>query len=316
MCIFSLKTSPVSATCSTDSAGSSLSIDEFDAGQQTDFAHSRYIHSHPTDGALHTEPPIKEEQLDEYMPMSIGSDSGDSYLHMAPMSCSAPTGPSVYLNLNCSDSAHSSSLPPVTQDNDYMEMKSPTGNALFSPRLFHERWKCFTLDIQGYKSSSLDSSCDANQTKDGYIHMAPIRDHYSSSLSSTGPDRYLDMAPLSSSLPKAFPMITNHTASLSSRKDSSSKLSETSVSSPSSTNLEDFPLDKVKSLLADTDDTSCDSYIRPVRAYSMGSRPQGSILTKWAKEPGSPVSVATAQIDCMGIRVSSGSLLLCKKCLL
>lgn len=31
--------SPVSATCSTDSAGSSLSIDEFDGSQQTDFAH-------------------------------------------------------------------------------------------------------------------------------------------------------------------------------------------------------------------------------------------------------------------------------------
>lgn len=31
--------SPVSATCSTDSAGSSLSIDEFDGCQQTDFAH-------------------------------------------------------------------------------------------------------------------------------------------------------------------------------------------------------------------------------------------------------------------------------------
>ncbi|XP_035232026.1 uncharacterized protein LOC118203844 [Stegodyphus dumicola] len=31
---------------------------------------------------------------------------------------------------------------------------------------------------------------------------------------------------------------------------------------------------QVKSLLADTDDTSCESYIRPVRAYSMGSRPQ------------------------------------------
>ncbi|CAL1297195.1 unnamed protein product [Larinioides sclopetarius] len=260
--------SPVSATCSTDSAGSSLSIDEFDAGQQTDFAHSRYIHSHPTDGALHTEPPIKEEQLDEYMPMSIGSDSGDSYLHMAPMSSSAPTGPSVYLNLNCSDSAHSSSLPPVAQDSDYMEMKSPTeGYINMSP-------VGATLDIQGNKSSSLDSSSDANQTKDGYIHMAPIRDHYSSSLSSTGPDGYLDMAPLSSSLPKAFSVITNHAASLSSRKDSSSKLSETTVLSPSSTNLEDFPLDKVKSLLANTDDSSCDSYIRPVRAYSMGSRPQ------------------------------------------
>lgn len=260
--------SPVSATCSTDSAGSSLSIDEFDAGQQTDFAHSRYIHSHPTDGALHTEPPIKEEQLDEYMPMSVGSDT-DSYMHMAPMSCSAPTGPSVYLHLNSTDSMNSSSLPPIAQDNDYMEMKSPTeGYINMSP-------VGATLDIQGNKSSlSLDASSDSNQTKDGYIHMAPIRDHYSSSLSSTGQDGYLDMAPLSSSLPKAFPVITNHNTSLSSRKDSSSKLSETSISTPSSTNLEDFPLDKVKSLLADTDDTSCDSYIRPVRAYSMGSRPQ------------------------------------------
>ncbi|GIZ02525.1 insulin receptor substrate 1 [Caerostris extrusa] len=258
--------SPVSAACSTDSAGSSLSIDEFDAGQQTDFAHSRYVHCHPTDGALHTEPPIKEEQIDEYMPMSVGSDNADSYLHMSPMSCSAPTGPSVYLHLNSSDS-HSSSLPPISQDNDYMEMKSPTeGYINMSP-------VGTTLDSLGNKSSSLDTSNDSNQTKDGYIHMAPIRDRFSSSVSSTGPDGYLDMAPLSSSLPKAFPVITNH-LSLLSRKDSNSKLSEISVSSPSSTNLEDFPLDKVKSFLADTDDSSCDSYIRPVRAYSMGSRPQ------------------------------------------
>lgn len=32
----------------------------------------RYMHNLPTDGALHTEPPIKEEQLDDYVPMSIG----------------------------------------------------------------------------------------------------------------------------------------------------------------------------------------------------------------------------------------------------
>lgn len=32
----------------------------------------RYIHNLPTDGALHTEPPIKEEQLDDYVPMSMG----------------------------------------------------------------------------------------------------------------------------------------------------------------------------------------------------------------------------------------------------
>lgn len=33
---------------------------------------------------------------------------------------------------------------------------------------------------------------------------------------------------------------------------------------------------QVKSFLADVDDGSFDSYIRPVRAYSMGSRPQVS----------------------------------------
>ncbi|KAG8197682.1 hypothetical protein JTE90_001606 [Oedothorax gibbosus] len=258
---------PVSATCSTDSAGSSLSIDEFDAGQQTDFTFSRYSHSHPTDAALHTEPPIKEEQLDDYVPMSVGSDNSDSYLNMAPMSSSVPNGPSVFLHLNSSDSSHSSSLPPIAQANDYMEMKSPTeGYINMSP---------LGAAIEKTRSSSsLDTSVSesANQ-KDGYIHMAPIRDH-TSLVSSTGHyDGYLDMAPLSSSLPKTLTVVTNQNG-LSSRKDSSTKLAETPASSPSSTNLKDFPLDKVKSLLADADDSSCDSYIRPVRAYSMGSRPQ------------------------------------------
>ncbi|XP_054719451.1 insulin receptor substrate 2-B-like [Uloborus diversus] len=261
--------SPVSATCSTtDSAGSSLSIDEFDAGQQTDFAHGRYC---PTDGALHTEPPIKEEQPDEYVPMSVGRNN-DGYLSMAPISSSVPNAPPVFLSLNSVESTHSSSLPPISQASDYMEMKSPTeGYINMSPI-------GASPELRANKScSSLDTSNpDLNQTKDGYIPMAPLRNPYSSSFSTpvTQHEGYLDMVPLSSSLPKTFSGIANHNISISTRKDSTAKLSETSVSSPGSTNLEDFPLDKVKSLLADADDTSCDSYIRPVRAYSMGSRPQ------------------------------------------
>ena len=42
-----------------------------------------------------------------------------------------------------------------------------------------------------------------------------------------------------------FIVSANQAVNLSSRKDSNSKLSDTAVSSPSSTNLEDFPLDKV-----------------------------------------------------------------------
>lgn len=70
-------------------------------------------------------------------------------------------------------------------------------------------------------NSSLDASDSGSQKKDGYIHMAPIRDHYSSSVSSGGPyegyldmaslpssggpyEGYLDMAPLPSSLPKTL----------------------------------------------------------------------------------------------------------------
>ncbi|XP_071037518.1 insulin receptor substrate 1 isoform X1 [Parasteatoda tepidariorum] len=260
---------------SNDSAGSSLSIDEFDAGQQTDFAHGRYIHCHPTDGALHTEPPIKEEQLDDYVPMSVGncSSTTDGYLSMAPISSSVPT--SMSLHLNTSDAiSYPSSLPSITQPNDYMEMKSPTeGYINMSPLSI----AATSNELNTSKlSSSMDIvNNDSSQVNDGYIPMAPIRDHCSSiSSTSTTHDGYLDMAPLSSSLPKTFSVISNHSTSMSSRKDSNSKLSDTPVSTPSSTNLEDFPLDKVKSFLADPDDSSCDSYIRPVRAYSMGSRPQ------------------------------------------
>lgn len=259
--------SPVSATCSTDSAGSSLSIDEFDGCQQTDFALGRYLHNLPTDGALHTEPPIKEEQLDDYVPMSMGNNNNNTegYISMAPtiISTSAPTRPSIFLHLNSADSAHTSSLPPVSQSNDYMEMKSPLdGYINMSP---------IGANLDVLSSSPLTSSMnDSSQTKDGYIHMAPVHDH----CVLPQHEGYLDMAPLSSSLPKTFSVSANQAISLPSRKDSSSKLSDTAVSSPSSTNLEDFPLDKVKSFLADADDGSFDSYIRPVRAYSMGSRPQ------------------------------------------
>lgn len=58
----------------------------------------------------------------------VGSDTSDSYLNMAPMSSSVPNGPSVFLHLNSADSSHFTSLPPIAQGSDYMEMKSPTGN--------------------------------------------------------------------------------------------------------------------------------------------------------------------------------------------
>ncbi|XP_035228178.1 insulin receptor substrate 1-B-like, partial [Stegodyphus dumicola] len=233
--------SPVSATCSTDSAGSSLSIDEYEVSQQPDFSHSRYCHSHPTDGALHTEPPIKEEQLDDYVPMSVGNNNNDGYLPMAPMSSSAPTVPAVFLHSNSVESSHLSSLPPVSQSSDYMEMKSPTeGYINMSPLGAN-------VELRANKScSSLESSVtDLNQNKDGYIHMAPLRDHYTTPVSTAQHEGYLDMAPLSSSLPKTFSAVTNHSITIPSRKDSSTKLSETTASTPSSTNLEDFPLDKV-----------------------------------------------------------------------
>lgn len=57
------------------------------------------------------------------------------------------------------------------------------------------------LDFQS--SSPRDSSLnDSSQTNDGYIHMAPVHNHCASPQQVEG---YLDMAPLSSSLPKTFP---------------------------------------------------------------------------------------------------------------
>ena len=71
-----------------------------------------------------------------YFVIYIGNNNNNTegYMSMAPtmMSSSAPTRPSIFLHLNSVDSAHTSSLPPTSQNNDYMEMKSPMGENVSS----------------------------------------------------------------------------------------------------------------------------------------------------------------------------------------
>lgn len=252
--------SPGSAACSTDSAGSSLSIDEFD-NSQSDFALGRYSHSLPTEGAVHTEPPIKEEPPDDYLTMSVeergtfsrNSKEADGYLHMAPVySTSAPTGPSMFLNLTPSSSEVlcSSVSPPISQTADYLEMTSPTSPDGYIPMS--------PLGAADEKRSGNLASLSCPKNVDGYVDMGPR--NKDALLSMSG---YLEMT--SSSLPKTFAAST---------MTENQQLSESPVvHSPEIQSQELYPLDKVKSLLSQTEDSS-DDYIRPVRAYSMGSRPQ------------------------------------------
>lgn len=60
------------------------------------------------------------------------NNNTEGYISMAPtmMSSSAPTRPSIFLHLNSVDPVHTSSLSYSSQNNDYMEMKSPMGEGL------------------------------------------------------------------------------------------------------------------------------------------------------------------------------------------
>ncbi|XP_070397500.1 uncharacterized protein [Dermacentor albipictus] len=88
---------------------------------------------------------------------------------------------------------------------------------------------------------------------------------------SVPPSEYLDMAPLSSSLPKSVgESCTDFSGSWCSAH---SHQDVPSSSSPLSASLEGFHLDKVKSYFSPSEDDS-EAFIKPVRAYSIGSRQQ------------------------------------------
>lgn len=111
---------------------------------------------------------------------------------------------------------------------------------------------------------------------DSYLEMTPGSSDITSKLSaqtSGDEQEYLDMAPLSSSLPNT-PQILGSASPREMIHVSQVYTIPCFQSPPRLTNVE-FPLAKVKSYFSPSEEDSRD-FIKPARAYSMGSRPQNA----------------------------------------
>ncbi|XP_076647170.1 insulin receptor substrate 1 chico isoform X2 [Halictus rubicundus] len=213
--IASMPISPASGACSTDSAGSSLSMDDGGESALEESAVSRYGHSLTPD-----EPVILEENGDDYAAWSI-SHSHNKY---SPNFKSHSPSQSSYIDMYspCGSSPGRSGA--------YMQMSSGTGHS-------HSR------------ASSLVE--ESNTLPEGYVPMAPV-----------GNNGYVDMDP-SHSHNGHFPDdMSQH---------GGSSCSVTSGTPSTDLRFSEYHLDKVSSFLPPGDDLT-----RPVRAYSIGSRPEPS----------------------------------------
>nr|XP_033328247.1 insulin receptor substrate 1 isoform X4 [Megalopta genalis] len=214
--ITSMPISPASVACSTDSAGSSFSMDDGGENALEESAVSRYGHSLTPD-----EPVILEENGDDYAAWSI-SHSHNKY--SPNFKSHSPSQQSSYIDMYspCGSSPGRSGA--------YMQMNSGTGHS-------HSRGTSLIEE-----SSTLP---------EGYVPMAPV-----------GNNGYVDMDP-SHSHNGHFPDdMSQH---------GGSSCSVTSGTPSTDLRFSEYHLDKVSSFLPPGDDLT-----RPVRAYSIGSRPEPS----------------------------------------
>ncbi|XP_078032609.1 insulin receptor substrate 1 chico isoform X4 [Augochlora pura] len=212
--INSMPISPASVACSTDSAGSSLSMDDGGESALEESTVSRYGHSLTPD-----EPVILEENGDDYAAWSI-SHSHNKY--SPNFKSHSPSQQSSYIDMYspCGSSPGRSGA--------YMQMSSGTGHS-------HSR------------ASSLVE--ESSTLPEGYVPMAPV-----------GNNGYVDMDP-SHSHNGHFPDdMSQH---------GGSPCSVTSGTPSTDLRFSEYHLDKVSSFLPPGDDLT-----RPVRAYSIGSRPE------------------------------------------
>lgn len=258
---------------SFDSTSSVLSMEEAD-GQQAEYFNSRYSHSLPMDiMAGPKEPTIKEEAaVDEYLMMSspVGSSKGSHYPRPTTLVSSLGAHqselPGDYLKMSMSPA--SSAVPDGNGDNGYIPM-SPVGSLSLSASLE----KASSAD-GGYlamepQGATAAVPCGTQAARLGLLG-ASCASPTATVVHAVGAE-YMDMAPLSSSLPKS---VGESCTDFSGSWCSAHSLQDVpSSASPLSASLEGFHLDKVKSYFSPSEDDS-EAYIKPVRAYSIGSRQQ------------------------------------------
>ena len=228
-----------STTCSTDSAGSSLSIDEYDSSHcLTPVSEHHSLHN----SLIPSEPPISEEdaQTDDYLSMSptnssIGNQSSGvrsslnlSFRPTSASNVSPITSPTFGTSKSTAQSIKEDMSP-------YLPM-SPVGSVTDTESRCSSR-----------RSSGLEKHLNIEtQSSSEYMPMMSSQE-----IKSNDSEEYLNMAPMTQSLSE--------------------------MTNPLSVNKEEYHLDKVKSYFAPLDENDSFDFMPPVRAYSIGSQPKSNI---------------------------------------
>lgn len=222
---------PLGSAASTDSAGSSLSIDDYDCSHSlTPVSEHHSIHN----SLMPSEPPISEEEAQT-----------DDYLSMSPMGSSNSARSQLNLNFRSNSTSNTS---PITSPT-FTSNKATTKSVKEDMSPYMPMSPVGSADSESLASSRRSSGLEKqlnNETLSSSEYMPMMS---SQEIKSTTSEEYLSMAPLSQSLSE----------SLSKEEAIASKSNE-------------FHLDKVKSFYPDENDSF--DYLPPVRAYSIGSRPQ------------------------------------------
>lgn len=266
---------------SFDSTSSVLSAADETDGQAEYF--NRYSHSLPMDiMAGPKEPTIKEEAaVDEYLMMSSPVGSSKSSHYSRPTTFGGSLGGHQQTNMSESNDYLKMSMSPASNvpegnGDGYIPM-SPVGSMSLSSSLEKTAVPSSSVDT-GYLSMEpqgavATSGCTTVRPVSHASCSSPTVVHagFPTTILSVPPSEYMDMAPLSSSLPKS---VGESCTDFSGSWCSAHSLQDVpSSASPLSASLEGFHLDKVKSYFSPSEDDS-EAFIKPVRAYSIGSRQQ------------------------------------------
>lgn len=248
--------SPASGACSTDSAGSSLSMDGDGMGEGSwgmgEGESGRYGHSLTPD-----EPVIMEENCDDYAPWPAEDEKPNNYVPMdgslclpiQPTTASGNTGYRKY-SPNPGSSGFKSSSP---SQGSGIDMYSPCGSSpLETPSTYMPMSPGDSrTPVYGRAGGSANHSRGSSLAEEGYVPMAPG-------------DGYVDVASGDHS--------NNHQFRSGDMSPGGSSCSITSGTPSTDIRFSEYTLEKVSTYFTPSEDEIAPNE-RPARAYSVGSRP-------------------------------------------
>lgn len=248
--------SPASGACSTDSAGSSLSMDGDGVGEGSwgmgDGESGRYGHSLTPD-----EPVIMEENCDDYAPWPADEEKPNNYVPMdgslcLPIQSTTASGNAGYRKYspNPNSSGFKSSSP---SQGSGIDMYSPCGSSpLETPSTYMPMSPGDSrTPVYGRAGGSANHSRGSSLADEGYVPMAPG-------------DGYVDVASVDHS--------NHHQFRSGDMSPGCSSCSITSGTPSTDIRFSEYTLEKVSTYFTPSEDEIAPAE-RPARAYSVGSRP-------------------------------------------